>query len=321
MLLKIMVESSEFTSFPYKPGEKFKRNEMHKVVGGSFRHGMTSCNSGREFLLFHDAKKSKKFGYDIWEGSQADGSFHYSGQGTSGDQKMIKSNAALLTAHEAGKPIHLIETQEGTCTYLGRYLLGEPKYFSRLAPDVSMTEMRKIFVFNLVPTSSSHFEESSGKPAHGITRPWVKPEFSRVKYELGALVNREMIRVEFELQAAFGTFLITKNLTPFRHEFRIESAKGGLLPDMWIPSLKMIVEAKATLDRETLRLAVGQVLDYQELARLDQSQMDAFLLLPGLPNLQILEWMNSLGINVIHPVEGDFHVNGREFSWNAFEAN
>jgi hypothetical protein len=293
---------------------------MHDVVGGSFRHGMTTCNDGQEFLLFHDAKKSKKFGYDIWEGFQADGSFHYSGQGTSGDQELTKSNAALLAAHETGKPIHLIETRDGICTYLGRYILGEPKYFSKLAPDISMSEMRSIFVFNLLPTSHLNSEKKFGELTHGITRPWVKPDFSTVKFEFSAYASREMIRAEFQLQASFGTFLETRNISPFRHEFRIESSKGGLLPDMWIPSMQMVVEAKATLDRETLRLAVGQVLDYQELARLEERHMKPFLLLPALPNIQILGWMNSLGINVIHPNDGDFLVNGCKYTWSTSEA-
>lgn len=68
--------------FPYSPGDQFKRADMHDLIGGSFRHGMTKCNGGNDYLLFHDPKNSKKFGYDKWEGKQADGSFHYSGQGT-----------------------------------------------------------------------------------------------------------------------------------------------------------------------------------------------------------------------------------------------
>ena len=75
---------------------------MHEKVGGSFRHGMTSCSEGNEFLLFHDKKKSVKFGYHVWEGLQADGKFHYTGQGTQGDQTLTKSNLALIRAGELG---------------------------------------------------------------------------------------------------------------------------------------------------------------------------------------------------------------------------
>lgn len=307
----------EKIAFPYAPGDQFKRSEMHELVGGSFRHGMTSCSNGTEFLLFHDAKKSKKFGYDIWEGFQADGSFHYSGQGTTGNQELTKSNAALITADDLGKRIHLIESADGVCTYLGRFVLGEPKYFVKLAPDVSQTDVRRLYVFNLYPVDGQNTISITDnvESVRGITRNWSAPAFSEISYEVSGPTNRQLVRSEFELQASFGEFLIKHGHTPYRHEFKIGKKKGGLAPDFWIPSLGIVVEAKPTLDRETLRLAVGQVLDYSELSSLEENPMKPVLLLSDLPSEQVFNWIRSLHISIVHQHKDGFRVNGKDVNW------
>jgi hypothetical protein len=303
--------------FPYSPGDRFKRSEMHELVGGSFRHGMTSCSNGAEFLLFHDAKKSKKFGYDIWEGFQADGSFHYSGQGTSGDQELTKSNAALITAHDLGKRIHLIESVDGVCTYLGRFVLGEPKYFEKMAPDISQADVRRLYVFNLLPVDGQNSSSTSDyvETVRGVTKNWSAPEFSKISYETQSSTNRQLVRAEFELQARFGEFLNTFGHTPYRHEFKIEKKKGSLTPDFWVPCLGIVVEAKPTLERETLRLAVGQVLDYAELSSLEGVGMSPFLLLPDLPSKQLFNWIRSLNIHVVNPHKEGFRIDARDVNW------
>ena len=45
--------------FPYSPGDQFKRADMHDLIGGSFRHGMTKCNGGNDYLLFHDQRTAR----------------------------------------------------------------------------------------------------------------------------------------------------------------------------------------------------------------------------------------------------------------------
>ena len=68
---------------------------------------MTSCLEGTAFLLFQNEQKAKQYGYDLWEGWQADGTFHYTGQGASGDQKFRGPNKSLLAIAKDGGPIHL----------------------------------------------------------------------------------------------------------------------------------------------------------------------------------------------------------------------
>ena len=289
-------------TFPYEVGEKFKRSEMHQLIGGSFRHGMTKCNGGNDFLLFQDAKNSRKFGYDKWEGAQVDGSFHYTGQGTIGNQELTRANASLMKASESNIPIHLIESEAGTCTYLGQYILGEPPFTIERAPDANAEYERDVFVFKLVPVSNyldlDLVLHSIGNIV-GETKPWVAPNFDAIHQEGKVLKVRQIDRAENKLQADFGNYLIAKGHQVFLHEFSVKGLKGQLKPDFWIPCLGFVVEAKPSNAREFIRLAIGQVLDYVNLSQIEGKPMLPAILVPNRPAPDLCQLIGRLGITLI----------------------
>jgi hypothetical protein len=289
-------------TFPYSPGDQFKRADMHNIVGGSFRHGMTKCNEGRDFLLFHDAKNSKKFGYDKWEGFQADGSFHYSGQGTIGDQKLTRANLGLLKANEKGIPIHLIESSGGICTYFGKYILGEPAFSVEKADDVKGEFERDIFVFKLIPIANYmdlDFSIHSNGKIEGVDRSWVRPAFDTIALLDQVKARTQIERVEGRLQAEFGDYLIANGHEVLAHSFSIKGMKGTLKPDFWIPCLGLVVEAKPSNAREFVRLAIGQVLDYANLSIQEGHQMAPAILIPNRPMPDLCSLLEELGITLI----------------------
>jgi ribosomal protein L37AE/L43A len=74
--------------------------------------------------------------------------------------------------------------------------------------------------------------------------------------------------------------------------------------DLWIPEKNQLVEAKADATRESVRMAIGQVLDYAHLASL-LMETEEFpglkgtqptILLPTLPTADLLELIKKLGI-------------------------
>jgi len=298
--------------FPYKPGDRFLRADMHKLVGGSFRHGMTSCSHGEEFLLFHDGKKSRKFGYDVWEGPRPDGSFKYSGQGTVGDQELTKANAALISAHENMKPIHLIESVDGECSYLGRFILGDPYYEIKQVHDISGHNLRKMFVFNLLPVEVKKNQSisSGSNQVAFLEREWIAPESTDLESDITPNSSRTITRIENKLQGEFGRFLIDRGHPPKRLEFRMPDSKGILKPDFWVPDLNLIVEAKPSVFREYVRLAIGQVLDYQNLGGLCGIPARPGVLLPGIPPNDMVQLISNLGIALIYKNGSTFEMNG-----------
>jgi len=297
------------TRFPYSPGESFSRSEMHSKVGGSFRHGMTSCNKGADFLLFYDTKNSKKFGYDKWEGAQADGTFHYTGQGTKGDQKLTRSNKQLLLANQNGLPIHLIESRNGLCTYLSQVVLGSPNFFMRTAKDVEQLEDRNVFVFNLIPILMSQDLDVQLHQSHevtGLDKPWVSPSFEPTSKVEKLWPGGEISREENKLQGEFGLYLNNLGHEVFNHEFIFSGFRGSLKPDFWIESMGLVVEAKPSAAREFVRLAIGQVLDYANLAQIEGKPMNPAILLPNRPTTDLLGLMAKLHITVIYKNVNDF---------------
>ena len=296
--------------FPYFPGETFLRSEMHERAGGSFRHGMTSCSAGTEFLLFHDKKKSVKFGYHVWEGLQVDGKFHYTGQGTRGDQLLTKSNLALIRASELGKPIHLIESVDGVCTYLGEFLLDDPNFFIEEAPDELQEGLRKVFVFRLIP--KTFLQELSANHSitpkmTGASRPWEPPSFSDLSRDQLRSSASNILRSEFKLQHEFGLFLLSRGHKVLSYDFKFRGANGTLKPDFWIKDLEMIVEAKPSTSREHVRLAIGQVLDYVHLAAKLGLEMKPAILLPGIPARDLVDLLEDLGIELIYKTDASFY--------------
>jgi hypothetical protein len=296
--------------FPYLPGETFLRREMHEIVGGSFRHGMTSCSAGTEFLLFHDKKKSVKFGYHVWEGLQADGKFHYTGQGTRGDQLLTKSNLALIRASELGNTIHLIESVDGVCTYLGEFLLDDPNFFVEAAPDSLQEGLRKVFVFRLIPKTFLQDLSANDLIASemtGVSRPWEPPNFSDLQRDQLRNSATNVLRSEFKLQHEFGLFLLSHGHKVLSYDFIFPKANGSLKPDFWIEDLEMIVEAKPSMSREHVRMAIGQVLDYVHLAAKLGLEMKPAILLPGIPPSDLVALLKDLGIRLIYKTGATFN--------------
>jgi hypothetical protein len=295
-------------SFPYSPGDLFKRADMHKLIGGSFRHGMTKCNSGRDFLLFHDLKNSKKFGYDKWEGLQIDGSFHYSGQGTTGNQKLTRANLGLVSASEQGIPIHLIESVEGTCTYLGQYILGDPPFSIERAPDVNGEFEREIFVFKLIPIANYMDLDlalhKNGR-VEGMDTPWVSPAFETIILSDRGNPRVQLERVENKLQSEFGDYMLRSGHEVLTHSFFVKGLKGTLKPDFWIPCLGLVVEAKPSDAREFVRLAIGQVLDYANLSKIEGQIMTPAILVPNRPAPDLCRLIEELGITLIYKNQED----------------
>jgi hypothetical protein len=295
--------------FPYRPGETFKRADLHAFFGGSFQHGMTSANSGSDFLLFHDEESNHQFGYNLWQGFQVDGSFHYTGQGVKGNQKMTRSNLALMKSYEKMNPIHLIESKHGVCTYIGRFTLGSPTYFEKQAPDIEKRGTRKVFVFNLIPITMVVAKDNSDADFDTITGndlPWVAPNFTPIQTSGAAEKSTVMELHENLLQAEFGNFLIKSGNPPLNHIFNFSNVKGGLKPDFWIPSLGFVVEAKPSSAREFTRLAIGQVLDYANLASLEGNPMSPAILLPDSPSVDLVRLIKLLGITLILKQDQDF---------------
>ena len=72
----------------------------------------------------------------------------------------------------------------------------------------------------------------------------------------------------------------------------------ALFNDLYSPSENILIEAKGSVTREAIRMAVGQLMDY---ARFVDKPYSLFVLLPELPREDLVLFLHNLGINVICP--------------------
>lgn len=305
--------------FPVKIGQKLTKRAIHDLVGGSDQHAMTSCTNGAAFLIFYDPKTSKKNKYDLWEGEQVDGSFSYTGQGLVGDQKLTRSNSGLVNAEENGRPIHFfrrpeigVQREKGNpYVYVGPVVLGDPRYEVRIAPDTRGNE-RRVFVFRLVALGGSKVGTSKIENLGDVTLDTGK--WQPIQSESAQLADLERIGKstvleENKLHNRFGEYLSRNGLVPERISIQIAGMKGFLIPDFVIKEWGFVVEAKPTLSREHIRLAIGQVLDYTFLLRRAGTALKPAILLPSRPQDDLFELIKSLGISLIAELaSGDFEV-------------
>jgi hypothetical protein len=94
------------------------------------------------------------------------------------------------------------------------------------------------------------------------------------------------------------------------YDFKFPKASGSLKPDFWIEDLEMIVEAKPSITREHVRMAIGQVLDYVHLAAQLGLKMKPAILLPGIPSSDLVALLKDLGIRLIYKTGSTFNFPG-----------
>jgi hypothetical protein len=72
--------------------------------------------------------------------------------------------------------------------------------------------------------------------------------------------------------------------------------------DLWDLTTRTLIEAKATVSREHLRTAVGQLLDYGRFA----DAAHQCVLVPSRPRPDLLAYLASVGITAVYPAGDDW---------------
>ncbi|MCF8570463.1 hypothetical protein L5G32_09310 [Gordonia sp. HY002] len=142
-------------------------------------------------------------------------------------------------------------------------------------------------------------------PAHPITEPRVEriPVESQITGTFVYDVDRtvEAARAEAELQSSLHRYLTSIGHVVCRH--LIHTPDGyRLLTDIYDETADVLVEVKSDVSRQTLRSALGQILDYQRYV----SPAASALLVPESPSREMLDLFRSNSIDVIWPQEGAF---------------
>lgn len=269
-----------------------KRREIHMRYGGSWQGGISPSGTTPHVMLFTDPSRGHQHGY--FDGWGADGCYHYCGQGQYGDQEMIRGNLAILNHIDDQRSLHLFRsTARGVVAHLGEFTLDpERPWYTTDAPDTD-GEIRSVIMFRLRPLNSAASDvELPFTPANSTVVEDVDVEQHNVEQMAVNPSSEPRIadRREAKLVTAYRRYLRSQGHAVGRKKIVPAGELKPLFTDLYDATDNILIEAKGTVTREAIRMAIGQLFDYR---RYIAPRPDIALLLPSRPRQDLISLCHS----------------------------
>jgi hypothetical protein len=281
---------------------------MQEDLGGSRQGGIAPSRQSSNVFVFSDPVAGEQHGY--YDGWLGDGCFHYTGEGQRGDQVMKAGNAAILNHGAEGRALRVFMGARGTVTYLDEFEVDDVEPFYRTdAHETNNGPLREVIVFRLRPKSAEPPEPTS-KLADVLTGPSrkdvpIEQQHTEKAYVSPASEPYESDRREQRLVLALEGHLRSLGHNIVRQQLLPPGEARPLLTDLFDATIGMLVEAKGTVERGAIRMAIGQIADYKRF--FGEGQPDHLaILVPSEPRKDLCELLFSQGIDLIYPTEAGF---------------
>ncbi|MFJ3400851.1 restriction endonuclease [Streptomyces microflavus] len=298
-----MVEANsaapEAIEWDLDPGDVIERKQLHGKFGGRTQGGIGPSAKTPNVMIFTDPIAGEKHGY--YDGWMPDGLFHYSGEGQYGDQRMLSGNASILNHETEGRALRVFQGARGHVTYLGRF--AQAGWYEADAPETGDGPLRKVIVFKLRPMdiSARHPGTKLGRLLSDQLETVTEIDIERLETEKTYVdPNREPYeaeRREGKLVLDFSAYLRTKGYRVNRQRILPAGETRPLLTDLYVPDLDLLIEAKGSVTRENMRMALGQLLDYNRFVRAEYQAV----LVPSKPRADLLELAKAARQAIIWP--------------------
>jgi len=291
-----------------KRNQQIRRKDLHDRFGGQRQGGISPSAQSPNVFIFYDPKTGHQHGYyDEW---REDGCLHYTGEGQKGDQVMKAGNAAILNHEAQGRALRVFRGAGGIVTYEGEFELDDAEPFERTdAPETRTGRLREVFVFRLRPVGfeSPEPESKLDKVLSGPTR--VDVEVERQETEK-AYVNPAREPYEAERREQALVLALKKHLVDLGHEVKRQrllppGEARPIITDLFDLTTGTLVEAKGTVERNAIRMAIGQLCDYRRLFQSGEVKHVAALF-PREPRADLCALLAEQKIVVIHQTEDGF---------------
>ncbi|MWA10682.1 restriction endonuclease [Streptomyces sp. BA2] len=287
-----------------KVGDVIKRVDLHQRYGGRRQGGIGPSRVSSNVFAFTDPAKGHRHGY--FDGWGEDGCFHYAGEGQIGDQKMTQGNLSILRHQEDGRALRLFRgVSSGMCEYVGEFTLPEEHpYYLTEAPETNGGPVRSVIMFRLRPVTAVP-DMRSQLPHTPASETTVSELDVEAQYTERMLVEPsrepyEAERAEAKLLLAFAEYLRLKGHAVHRQRIAPSGVAKFLLTDLYDVTQNRLYEAKGSVARTSIRMAIGQLLDYARFL----PQPELALLVPSRPEDDLLDLCRQLQIVAVWP-EGD----------------
>jgi len=285
-----------------KAGDTLARREVHTRYGGRQQGGIGPSTKSPVVLFFTDPKTGHRHGY--YDGWDDEGLFNYVGEGQVGDQRLVQGNKSILNHASDGRSLEGFLSSGTQVTYLGEFELVDHRFTD--APQAGSDDRRQVVVFRLRPLRPV--------PVDLLRVPFTPMPTARVDVVAIEEHNTERAFVapdrepyDFERSEAELVHRYREHLHRLGHEVsRLRVLPAGesapLYSDLWDVTTSILIEAKATVSRESLRMAVGQLLDYGRFVE----AKSLTVLVPSRPRDDLLSYLRDVRIAVVYPKGDDW---------------
>ncbi len=280
------------------------RRDLHAAVGGQTQSGISPSAREPVVLLFSDRVSGPLHGYiDEWG---EDGFYHYTGEGQLGDQVMARGNKAIRDHSAYGRELHLFKSggKGKPVSYEGQFSYVD--HYDKDAPETGGGPIRRVLVFRLRPVGQTAPPKAGGvKKAEKTSVDEVPIEASNTeKHFVDPSGERyEAERKEAKLVADFVLWSLGEGREFNRLKIVLEGEGIPIFSDLYCKDDKQLIEAKGTVSRDAIRMAIGQIYDYRRFADVGTSLA---ILLPELPRPDLIELIRSAGITIIYRSNSGF---------------
>ncbi|MFI9149502.1 hypothetical protein [Streptomyces sp. NPDC053367] len=288
-------------------GAVVTRRELHERFGGTPQGGISPSTTSQMIMVFV-AESPLPHEFTGWG---EDGVFHLTGAGVHGDQEMTRGNLALLRHTDSGRAVHVFHQLPKTAEvrhyrHLGRFEVDPAQpYYTADAPDASGI-MRTVIVFRLRPVGAT----VTGGPRLPVTpatetrilkaapEPRLEPARLRVQETPSGVISR--------LTADYADHLRGLGREVSAAQVRVRGETRVARIDLLDVTENRLIEVKHNATRESVRSAVGALLDYR---RFFNPTPTLTLLVPSAPREDLLDLCASLCIEVAWPAPGGGFVS------------
>jgi len=279
------------------PGQRLRRREVHKRFGGSRQGGIASSAKSPVVLFFTDPVTGHPHGY--YDGMDDDGLYNYVGEGQRGDQQLIKGNRAILNHAKDGRSLEGFLAKSPFVTYLGEFELVD-HHFTEAHESGDKNILRQVVVFRLRSKTDISVElpraPITKRSTPQIDMVWVERRNTEVAFVVPDREPYEMERRESDLVHKYRDYLSSRGHDVKRVKVVPPDESAPLYTDLWDETTEDLIEAKGSVAREQIRMAVGQLFDYGRFVPAKTKT----LLVPSRPRRDLLDYLASVDVRVVY---------------------
>ncbi|MFE4859392.1 restriction endonuclease [Streptomyces sp. NPDC056670] len=220
---------------------------------------------------------------------------------------MIDGNLNILEHQQQNRSLELFKsTSKGVVARLGQFVLDEKQpHYTTDAPGIDGV-IRTVIMFRLRPVDKAAPKVDlapSPAPSTQVEDVAIEQQNVELMTVSPSGKSRQSERREAKLVKAYGRYLASRGHDFSRKKIVPEGEVKALYTDLYDLTDGVLIEAKANVTREAIRMAIGQLFDYRR--HLDPKPEIA-LLLPSKPRLDLLKLCHAAEVaaQVIWP-EGD----------------